>query len=96
MESGNVGVIDVRWQLDRRGLGDDQADAVFGAKVKDSLLWALVKAPPAYPRAGPPWPKTRAHVQGGGKKPYPQKGTGNARQGSSRAPNPLPGPTRNP
>jgi large subunit ribosomal protein L4 len=56
----------------------DLADAVFGAKVKDYLLWEMVKAHDT---------KTRDEVRGGGKKPYKQKGTGNARQGSSRAPN---------
>jgi len=65
----------------------DLDDAVFGAKVKDYLLWELVKAQQAAKRAGTHATKTRAHVQGGGKKPYKQKGTGNARQGSSRAPN---------
>ena len=63
------------------------ADAVFGAKVKDYLLWELVKAQQAAKRAGTHATKTRAHVRGGGKKPYKQKGTGNARQGSIRAPN---------
>src|SRR4051794_5545061 len=65
----------------------DLADAVFGAKVKDYLLWELVKAQQAAKRAGTHATKTRANVRGGGKKPYKQKGTGNARQGSSRAPN---------
>jgi large subunit ribosomal protein L4 len=64
----------------------DLADAVFGAKVKDYLLWELVKAQQAAKRAGTHATKTRAHVRGGGKKPYKQKGTGNARQGSTRAP----------
>jgi len=65
----------------------DLSDAVFGAKVKDYLLWELVKAQQAAKRAGTHSTKTRADVRGGGKKPYKQKGTGNARQGSSRAPN---------
>jgi large subunit ribosomal protein L4 len=65
----------------------DLADAVFGAKVKDHLLWEVVKAQQAAKRAGTHDTKTRAEVRGGGKKPYKQKGTGNARQGSSRAPN---------
>ena len=65
----------------------DLDDAVFGAKVKDYLLWELVKAQQAAKRAGTHSTKTRANVRGGGKKPYKQKGTGNARQGSSRAPN---------
>src|SRR4029077_9558725 len=62
-------------------------DAVFGTKVKDYLLLELVKAQRAAKRAGTHSTKTRANVRGGGKKPYKQKGTGNARQGSSRAPN---------
>jgi len=65
----------------------DLSDAVFGTKVKDYLLWELVKAQQAAKRAGTHSTKTRANVRGGGKKPYKQKGTGNARQGSSRAPN---------
>ena len=65
----------------------DLADAVFGTKVKDYLLWELVKAQQAARRAGTHDTKTRDEVRGGGKKPYKQKGTGNARQGSSRAPN---------
>ena len=65
----------------------DLADAVFGAEVKEYLLWELVKAQQAAKRAGTHSTKTRANVRGGGKKPYKQKGTGNARQGSSRAPN---------
>ena len=63
------------------------ADAVFGAEVKEHLLWEVVKAQRAARRAGTHSTKTRANVRGGGKKPYKQKGTGNARQGSSRAPN---------
>lgn len=63
------------------------ADEVFGAKVKEYLLWELVKAQMAARRAGTHDTKTRANVRGGGKKPYKQKGTGSARQGSSRSPN---------
>jgi large subunit ribosomal protein L4 len=65
----------------------DLADAVFGAKVKEYLLWEMVKAQTAARRAGTHDTKTRSEVRGGGKKPYKQKGTGNARQGSTRAPN---------
>jgi large subunit ribosomal protein L4 len=64
----------------------DLADAVFGTKVKEHLLWEMVKAQQAAKRAGTHATKTREHVRGGGKKPYRQKGTGNARQGSSRSP----------
>jgi large subunit ribosomal protein L4 len=63
------------------------ADEIFGAKVKDYLLWEMVKAQLAARRAGTHDTKTRANVNGGGKKPYKQKGTGSARQGSTRAPN---------
>jgi large subunit ribosomal protein L4 len=65
----------------------DLADDVFGVKVKEHLLWEMVKAQQAAKRAGTHATKTREFVRGGGKKPYKQKGTGNARQGSSRAPN---------
>ena len=64
----------------------DLADAVFGAKVKDYLLWEMVKAQQAAKRAGTHKTKKRDEVRGGGKKPYKQKKTGNARQGTIRAP----------
>jgi large subunit ribosomal protein L4 len=73
--------------MDGKKVGElELADAVFGAKVKDYLLWEVVKAQQAAKRAGTHATKTRMHVRGGGKKPYKQKGTGNARQGSTRAP----------
>jgi large subunit ribosomal protein L4 len=62
------------------------SDAVFGAPVKEHLFWEIVKAQRAARRAGTHATKTREFVRGGGKKPYRQKGTGNARQGSSRSP----------
>jgi len=62
------------------------ADAVFGTKVKDYLLWEVVKMQQAAKRAGTHQTKTREFVRGGGRKPYKQKGTGNARQGSTRSP----------
>jgi large subunit ribosomal protein L4 len=64
----------------------DLADAVFGTKVKEYLLWEVVKAQRAARRAGTHKTKKRDEVRGGGKKPYKQKGTGNARQGSTRSP----------
>jgi len=64
----------------------DLADAIFGAKVKEYLLWEMVKAQQAAKRAGTHKTKKRDEVRGGGKKPYKQKGTGNARQGSTRSP----------
>ncbi len=64
----------------------DVSDEVFGARVKDYLLWEVVNAQRAAKRAGTHSTKTRANVRGGGKKPFKQKGTGNARQGSTRSP----------
>jgi large subunit ribosomal protein L4 len=63
------------------------AEEVFGCKVREHLLWEMVKAQQAAKRAGTHATKTREFVRGGGKKPYRQKGTGNARQGSTRSPN---------
>jgi large subunit ribosomal protein L4 len=63
------------------------ADEVFGCKVREHLLWEMVKAQQAARRAGTHSTLTRKFVRGGGKKPYRQKGTGNARQGSTRSPN---------
>jgi large subunit ribosomal protein L4 len=63
------------------------AEEVFGCKVREHLLWEMVKAQQAARRAGTHSTKTREHVRGGGRKPYRQKGTGNARQGSTRSPN---------
>jgi large subunit ribosomal protein L4 len=65
----------------------DVADEVFAAKVRESLLWEVVKAQQAAKRKGTHATKTREFVRGGGRKPYRQKGTGNARQGSTRSPN---------
>lgn len=62
------------------------SDAVFGAELKPHLLQEAVKAQLAKRRAGTHKTKTRHEVRGGGRKPYRQKGTGRARQGSTRAP----------
>lgn len=68
-------------------VGDiDLDDAVFGVEVQEGLLWEVVKAQTAGKRAGTAATKTRSMVRGGGKKPYKQKGTGNARAGSNRSP----------
>lgn len=60
--------------------------AVFGLKARREHLHTAVKAYLAAQRLGTVATKTKGLVSGGGKKPYPQKGTGNARQGSIRAP----------
>jgi large subunit ribosomal protein L4 len=59
---------------------------VFDAKTNVSLIHQVVVAQLAAARQGTHKTKTRAEVRGGGKKPYRQKGTGRARQGSTRAP----------
>jgi large subunit ribosomal protein L4 len=62
------------------------ADSVFGAEVKEHLFYAVVRYQMAARRAGTHSTKGRAEVSGGGKKPWKQKGTGRARQGTIRAP----------
>ncbi|GAA1291072.1 MULTISPECIES: 50S ribosomal protein L4 [Planotetraspora] len=64
----------------------DLPEAVFGAKVNIPLIHQVVIAQLAARRQGTHKTKTRGEVSGGGKKPYRQKGTGRARQGSTRAP----------
>jgi len=62
-------------------------DSVFSADIKEHVLWEVVKQQLAARRQGTHSTLHRGEVRGGGKKPYRQKGTGQARQGSSRAPN---------
>ena len=61
-------------------------DAVFGAEVNVSLIHQVATAQLANQRQGTKSTLTRTEVAGGGRKPWRQKGTGNARQGSIRAP----------
>ncbi|MBE0602073.1 MAG: 50S ribosomal protein L4 [Deltaproteobacteria bacterium] len=61
-------------------------DSVFGVEVKPHLLHHVVIAQLAGRRSGTASTKTRSDVSGGGKKPYRQKGTGQARRGTSRSP----------
>jgi large subunit ribosomal protein L4 len=61
-------------------------EEIFGAKVNVPLIHQVVVAQRAAARQGTHATKTRGEVRGGGKKPYRQKGTGRARQGSLRAP----------
>ena len=62
------------------------SDAVFGAEVNSAVLHLAVKNYLANQRQGTQSTKTRSEVSGGGKKPWKQKGTGHARQGSTRSP----------
>jgi len=64
----------------------DLPDSIFAAKVNIPLIHQVVVAQRAAARQGTHATKTRGMVSGGGKKPYRQKGTGRARQGSTRAP----------
>ena len=73
MEGAEVGTIDLN-------------DAVFGVKANEHLMHMAVVAQLANLRQGTQKAKTRSEVSGGGRKPWRQKGTGHARQGSTRAP----------
>ena len=73
MEGKEVGTIDLN-------------DAVFGVEVNEHLVHMAVVAQLANKRQGTQKAKTRSEVRGGGRKPWRQKGTGHARQGSTRAP----------
>jgi large subunit ribosomal protein L4 len=62
------------------------SDAVFGVEVNEHLVHMAVVSQLANKRQGTQKAKTRSEVSGGGRKPWRQKGTGHARQGSTRAP----------
>ena len=64
----------------------DLSDAIFGIEPNESVVHDVVKNHLSNCRQGTQSALTRAEVSGGGKKPYRQKGTGRARQGSTRAP----------
>ena len=64
----------------------DLNDAIFGVEVNEHLVHMAVVAQLANKRQGTQKAKTRAEVSGGGRKPWRQKGTGHARQGSTRSP----------
>ena len=61
-------------------------DAIFGVEINEHLVHQAVVAQLANNRQGTQKAKTRSEVRGGGRKPWRQQGTGNARQGSIRAP----------
>ena len=73
MEGNEVGTIELN-------------DAVFGVEVNEHLVHMAVVQQLANKRQGTQKAKTRSEVSGGGRKPWRQKGTGHARQGSTRAP----------
>lgn len=79
-------VIDVINQ-DKKKVGTlTLSDSVFAAEINVPLVHQVIKAQLAGRRQGTAKTKTKGEVRGGGKKPFRQKGTGNARQGSSRSP----------
>ena len=63
----------------------DLSDEIFGAEIKENLVHQAVVLQLANNRQGTQKAKTRSEVSGGGRKPWRQKGTGHARQGSTRA-----------
>ena len=75
------------YNMEGKQVGDiDLNDAVFGVEVNDHLVHMAVVNQLANNRQGTQSAKTRAEVSGGGRKPWKQKGTGHARQGSTRSP----------
>lgn len=64
----------------------DVSDQIFAAEVNAGLVHQVIKAQLAGRRQGTAKTKTKSEVRGGGRKPFKQKGTGNARQGSIRSP----------
>jgi large subunit ribosomal protein L4 len=73
--------------LNKKKVGDcELPEEIFKADVKPHLLQTVVRWQLACRRAGTVATKTKGLVRGGGKKPFKQKGTGEARQGSSRSP----------
>ena len=75
------------YDQDNKQVGERElAEAVFNTDVKEYLLHDMVRYQLAARRQGSAATKNRSAVKGGSKKPYRQKGTGNARQGTIRAP----------
>lgn len=75
----------INWKKEKVG-SVDLAPAVFEAEVRNDVLHSVVRWQLASRRQGTHMTKTKGLVSGGGKKPFKQKGTGNARQGSTRSP----------
>jgi large subunit ribosomal protein L4 len=81
-----MAAIDVRSASGGKSGSVELPDEVFGVQINVPVMHRVVRAQLAAARAGTHSTKTRAEVRGGGKKPWRQKGTGRARQGSIRAP----------
>ncbi len=79
----NVNVLDIKGN----NVGSiDLPESLFGAEINEHIVYEVVKNQLANKRQGTQSAKTRAEVRGGGRKPWRQKGTGRARQGSIRSP----------
>ena len=79
----NINVVDMAGKV----VGTiDLSDKVFGAEVNEAILHTAVRAYLMNQRQGTQSTLTRSEVSGGGRKPWKQKGTGHARQGSTRSP----------
>lgn len=75
------------YNMEGKEVGDVELnDDIFGAEVNEHLIYMAVKQHLAARRQGTQKAKTRSEVSGGGRKPWRQKGTGHARQGSIRSP----------
>ena len=75
------------YNMEGAQVGDiELSDAVFGVEINEHLVHMAVVSQLANNRQGTQSTKTRSEVSGGGKKPWRQKGTGHARQGSTRSP----------
>ena len=78
----------VVYDMNRKQVSErDLVEEVFNTDVKEYLLHDMVRYQLAARRQGTAKTKGRSEIRGGGKKPYRQKGTGNARQGTTTAPN---------
>jgi large subunit ribosomal protein L4 len=81
-----MATIDV-FDMENNKIGSmDLSDTVFGAEIKEHLIHEAIRVQLTNRRAGTVAVKNRSQVAGSGKKPFKQKGTGQARQGCSRAP----------
>jgi len=78
--------IEMKSAAGKKAASIEVADSMFGITPNIPVMHQVVVAQLAHRRSGTQSTKTRSEVRGGGKKPFKQKGTGNARQGSIRAP----------
>lgn len=81
-----MATIEMKSAAGKKAASIEVADSMFGITPNIPVMHQVVVAQLAHRRSGTQSTKTRSEVRGGGKKPFKQKGTGNARQGSIRAP----------